>query len=82
MDCDIIQVYYYWQSTVPTLPLQNALYYVLEVGWGLCEAHRHPDPPKLSLRHYKGGAVGGLVFKWDIVKPGFEVDHAYVLAPE
>ena len=67
---------------VPSLPLQNALHYVLEVGRGLCEAHRHPDPPKLSHGYYKRGVVGGLMFEWDIVEPGFEVDHANILTPE
>ena len=67
---------------VPSLPLENALYYVLEVGRGLCEAHRHPDPPKLSLGYCKFRVVGGLVFEQNIVKHGFEVDHAHTPTPE
>ena len=49
---------------------------------GLRKAHKHPGPPILSLGHYQGGVIRGFVFKWYIVEPGLEVNHAYVLTPE
>ena len=80
--CDIIQVHYDWQSAVPSFSLQDAFHYVLEMCWGLRKAHRHPDPPILSLGCYKGGVIRGFVFKWDIMEPSLEVDHTYILTPK
>ena len=80
--CDIIQVHYNWQSTVLSLSLKDAFHYVLEMCRGLRKAHRHPDPPILSLGCYKGGVVRGFMFKWDIMEPSLEINHAYILTPK
>ena len=79
---DIIQVYYDWQSTVPGLSLQDAFHYVLEMCRGLHKAYRHPDSSILSLGCYKGGVVRGFMFKWDIMEPSLEINHAYILTPK
>ena len=79
---NIIQVYYDWQSAVPSLSLQDAFHYVLEMCRGLRKAHRHPDPPILPLGHYKGGVTRGFVFKRNIMEPSLKVNHANILTPE
>ena len=79
---DIIQVHYHWQSAVPSLSLKDAFHYVLEMCRGLRKAHRHPDPPILPLGCYKGRVIRGFMFKWYIVEPGLEVNHAYILTPK
>ena len=79
---DIIQVHYDWQSAVLSLSLKDAFHYVLEMCRGLRKAHRHPDPPILSLGCYKGGVIRGFVLKWDIMEPSLEVNHAYILTPK
>ena len=76
---DIIQVHYHWQSAVPSLSLQDTFHYVLEMCRGLRKAHRHPDPPILSLGCYKGRVVRGFVFNGDIMESSLEVNHAYIL---
>ena len=79
---DIIQVHYHWQSAVTSLSLKDAFHYILEMCRGLRKAHRHPNPPILSLVCYKGRVVGGFVFEWDIVEPSLEINHAYILTLE
>ena len=79
---DIIQVHCNRQNMVPSLSFLDAFHHILEIFRGLCKAHRHPDPPILSLGGYKGGVIRGLVLKWDIMEPRLEVDHTYILTPK
>ena len=78
---DIIQVHYDWQSTVPSLSLKDTFHYVLEMCRGLRKAHRHPDPPILTFGCCEGRVVRGFMFKWDIMEPSLEINHAYILTP-
>ena len=75
----VVKVNHHCQWAVTRLPPKHIFNYILEVGRGLRQAHRHPQPPVFTAMRHEGGVVAGLPLKEDVVKSCFEVDHAYPL---